>query len=221
MAAGRGPRTPRRRTALIALVLAAAPVLAACGGSEGTAGTAAIADQAVSAALSTGADCLAPQVLSALGFAGIRPPGATRHPDAPEAGPLPDSFVPVSAVLCSTGETLTDSAGRWAAITASRLEGDVDLLVDALTGTTPGGGATTTACATGERRSDLWLVDALGAAVRVALPDGGCGEIDPAVRAGLDELDAVDVERYPVALVAPGASPTSPSSPTSPTSPTS
>jgi hypothetical protein len=29
------------------------------------------------------------------------------------------------------------------------------------------------------------------------------------VRAGLDELDAVDVERYPVALVAPGAAPTS------------
>jgi hypothetical protein len=209
MAAGRGSRARRRWVTLLALVLTVTPALAACGGSDAVVGGTAVADQTVTASLPSGADCLAPQVLSALGFAGIRPPGATRHRDAPEAGPLPDSFVPVSAVLCSTGETLTDSAGRWAAIAASRLEGDVDLLVDALAVVASGGEAASAACATGERRSDLWLVDALGAAVRVLLPEGGCGEIDPAVRAGLDELDAVDVERYPVALVAPGAAPSS------------
>jgi hypothetical protein len=211
MAAGRAARTPRRRAALAALIAATALVLAACGGdgSDGSAGSSALADRPVTASLPTGPDCLAPQVLTALGFAGIHPPGATSHPDAPDAGPLPTGVTPVTAVLCSTGETLTDSAGRWAAVTASRLEGDVDALVEALSATSARGGATAGPCATGERRSDLWLVDALGGAVRVLLPGGGCGDLDPAVRAGLDELDAVDVERYPVALVAPGAAPTS------------
>jgi hypothetical protein len=41
--------------------------------------------------------------------------------------------------------------------------------------------------------------------VRVALPSGGCGTLPVAVSEGLDALDAVDVEHYPVELVGPRA----------------
>jgi hypothetical protein len=180
--------------------------LAACsaGGEPSAAADSAVSPADARTAVASGADCLAPQVLTALGFDGDAYTGATAHPDAPAAEPVPGDFTAVSAVLCSTGETLTDGAGRWAAVTASRLEGDVALLVEALAGT-PAAGASAAACADGAIRSDLWLVDALGAAVRVALPGDGCGRLPRAVADGLAELEAVDVEHYPVELVDPRA----------------
>jgi hypothetical protein len=210
---GRAPRVAPRRAArpraglagLLALALAA--VLAACAGGDPTASTADAARRSASgASVSSGADCLAPQVLAALGFAGAGA-GSTAHPDVPEAGLVPDGFTAVSAVLCTTGETLTDAAGRWAAVTATRLEGDVRPLITALTAssTVPAAGTSAAPCGEDARRSDLWLVDALGAAVRVALPSGGCGTLPVAVSEGLDALDAVDVEHYPVELVGPRA----------------
>jgi hypothetical protein len=48
-------------------------------------------------------------------------------------------------------------------------------------------------------------VDALGAAIRVALPSGGCGALPISVSEGLEVLDPVDVEHYPVELVGPRA----------------
>ena len=206
----RAPRTrsrgtgPRRAVAGVgALVLAV--VLAACAGGDpaSSAGEAA-PRSAAGASVTSGADCLAPQVLAALGFAGA---SSTAHPDVPEAWPVPGGFTAVSAVLCTTGETLTDAAGRWAAVTATRLEGDVRPLVTALTAsaTVPAAGSTPTACAADAPRADLWLVDALGAAVRVTLPAGGCGTLPVALSEGLDALDAVDVEHYPVELVGPRA----------------
>ncbi len=204
-------RPPARRP-LAVLTFVLASVLTACSGggaADGTAGAAVVAADPATTALS-GPDCLAPQVLAALGFAGVRPPGSTPHPDAPSAGPVPESFAPVSAVLCATGETLTDASGRWAAVTASRLEGDIHPLADALTSSsgsaaTPEGGPTT--CAAAAVRSDLWLVDAVGSAIRVALPGGGCGRLPSAVRAGLAALETVDLERSPVELVEPHATP--------------
>ncbi|HYQ77101.1 hypothetical protein [Cellulomonas sp.] len=203
------PRAPRARLAGLA-ALALAAVLAACsGGDPASAGADAAQRSAAGASVSSGADCLAPQVLTALGFAGAGAgAGSTAHPDVPEVGPVPDGFTAVSAVLCTTGETLTDAAGRWAAVTATRLEGDVRPLVTALSAapTVPASGTATPApCGTEAPRADLWLVDALGAAVRVALPSGGCGTLPVAVSEGLDALDAVDVEHYPVELVGPRA----------------
>jgi hypothetical protein len=200
------PRAPRARLAGLG-AFAVATVLAACSGGDASAGADAAQRSAAGASVSSGADCLAPQVLTALGFAAAGA-GSTAHPDVPEAGPVPDGFVAVSAVLCTTGETLTDAAGRWAAVTATRLEGDVRPLVTALSAapTVPASGTTTPApCGTEAPRADLWLVDALGAAVRVALPSGGCGTLPVAVSEGLDALDAVDVEHYPVELVGPRA----------------
>jgi hypothetical protein len=202
-----GPAGPRRGARLLGLVLGPVlllgPLLAACGAGAGPA-----TRTPVGTAVASAADCLAPQVLGSLGF---DPAAYARgaHPSAPAAGPLPEGFAAVSAVRCSTGETLTDQSGRWAAVTASRLEGDVAPLVDALaaparaTATAPVPGAAPTGCPAGAERTDLWLVDALGDAVRVALPGGGCDPLPDAVADGLAALDAVDVEHYPVALVEP------------------
>lgn len=203
----RAPRTrparARRAGAPAVLAVLLGGALTACSGGA-DAGPATAAD-ATRTAVASGADCLAPQVLTALGFDADGYTG-TPHPAAPDAGPLPDGFTAVSALLCSTGEVLTDGSGRWAAVTATRLEGDVRPLVDALGSTATAAPATTTpACAADAERADLWLVDALGAAVRVALPGGGCGALPTDVAAGLDALDAVDVEHSPVALVAPRA----------------
>lgn len=210
MAAAR-PRAPRRRPLRAVLgglaALALGVGVASCAGGDGSSSaTDAAARSSAGAAVSAGADCLAPQVLDALGFAGGGA-SSTAHPDVPDAGPVPDGFSAVSAVLCSTGETLTDAAGRWAAVTATRLEGDVRPLLTALTAssTVPAAGATPTPCAADAERADLWLVDALGAAVRVALPSGGCGPLPVSVTEGLEVLDPVDVEHYPVELVGPRA----------------
>jgi hypothetical protein len=201
--AARARTCARRRAAVPAALLVAA--LAACSAAPDAAGDAQSRASAGRTAVATEADCLAPQVLTALGFDAAAYTGSV-HRDAPEAAAPPDGFVAVSAVLC-----LTDAAGRWAAVTASRLEGDVAPLVSALTGrSTVPAGTSGTACPAGAERADLWLVDALGGAVRVALPGGGCGELPEAVADGIAALDVMDVEHYPVALVAPApsASPT-------------
>jgi len=206
----RRPAAPPGRTRAALPVAALVLALAACSpDADAATGSGADAPPPTAAQRSTvaaGPDCLAPQVLTALGFDAA---GYTRstHADAPDPVAVPPEFTAVSAVLCTTGETLTDAAGRWAAVTASRLEGDVAPLLDALgapatvrTGTSAAG------CPAGER-ADLWLVDALGAGVRVALPGSSCGALPAAVADGLAALDVVDVEHYPVALVAPGATP--------------
>lgn len=180
--------------------------LAACsgGGDASTAGEAGASSVGQPGTVEAGADCLAPQVLADLGFDPAAYTGS-RHPDVPDAAGLPEGFTAASAVRCSTGETLTDAAGTWAAVTASRLEGDVRPLVEAVSGraTLPAAGGATPTCAPDGDRSELWLVDALGVAVRVVLPGGGCEPLPTAVADGLAALDAVDVEHYPVALVAP------------------
>lgn len=198
---------PGRALALAAVLALAGGVLVGCSsGGPATPDAADPAGDSATHAVSTGADCLAPQVLTALGFDGDQSPRAAVHPDAPDAGAVPDGFTAMSAVLCTTGETLTDASGRWAAVTARRLEGDVAPLVRALTSgaTAPATSATST-CAPGAVRTDLWLVDALGAALRVALPGDGCGQLPVAVTDGLDTLVAVDVEHYPITLVEPRA----------------
>ncbi|MEN1976422.1 hypothetical protein [Cellulomonas olei] len=197
----------RRRPAALLLAATAAGVLAACSAGADAAGSSAVAPLPSDTDVARAADCLAPQVLASLGFAADEYDRAP-HPDAPDPAPLPDGFAAASAVLCSTGETLTDAAGRWAAVTATRLEGDVGPLVAALTApvAAPAADAGPPRCDGGAGRSDLWLVDALGSAVRVPLPRSGCDPLPGAVRDGITALDVVDVERYPVALVAPSAS---------------
>lgn len=199
---------PGRPLALAAVLALAGGALAGCSSGGPAAPDAADpADGSATHAVSTGADCLAPQVLTALGFDDDASPRVTVHPDAPDAGAVPGGFTAVSAVLCSTGETLTDASGRWAAVTARRLEGDVAPLVRALTAPEPTPApSATAACVPGAVRTDLWLVDALGRALRVALPGDGCGELPVAVTDGLDTLVAVDVEHYPIALIEPRAS---------------
>lgn len=196
-----------RRTVSGVLALVLTGVLAACsvGGDPDDGAAAGPGSTAVHTAVAPEADCLAPQVLTALGFDPDAYTGAVVHPDVPDPVPVPEDFTAVSAVMCSTGETLTDDSGRWAAVTARRLEGDVGPLVRVLTGlaTLPATGTKPTACPRESTRTDLWLVDALGDALRVLLPGRGCGTLPSGVADGLAALDTMDVEHYPVELVAP------------------
>lgn len=195
-------RHGRTRAAGIAVALVGGALLAGCTVQAAPTLTAQpSASPSVSATRTpAGADCLAPQVLSALGFDPDRTVGST-HADVPDPGPVPQDFRPVLAVECSTGETLSDSAGQWSAVTATRREGDLDPLLSALDGdSTP---SPTLTCAPGGQRSDLWLVDVMGDAVRVTVPGAVCGRLPATVRAALDGLDAVDTEHYPVLLTAP------------------
>lgn len=193
-----GART--RPTRWLAGAFGLVGALAAAGCAAGASAQVNAAEPTTTASGTTQADCLAPQVLADLGLTDDDAP----HADVPEPGPLPDGFSPVSAVLCSSGETLTDSQGRWAAVTASYREGDLQPLLDALEAPAP-----KMSCGVDQEvRHDLWLVDALGAGRRVPLPGGACDDLTGDVGDALDDLTEVDVVRYPVELVQPGARPT-------------
>jgi hypothetical protein len=191
---------PGLRTGLLGTaVLLASSLLTACGGSPEPAEPA--------ARIATQADCLAPQVLSALELVPVSDGRARRtaHPDVPAPGRVPDDFVPESVVTCTTGGRLRDSSGTWAAVTRARLEGDLEPLL-ALLGTTSTDEAET--CDDGDgSRTVVWLVDALGRAVRPLLPVDECGGPSQGVMQALAHLDGTDSKDYPVELLAPRGTP--------------
>jgi len=185
--------------ALASLVLGSA-FLAACAGNP--------APSAPVAEVASQADCLAPQVLSALELVPASSGGAVRrtaHPDVPAAGRIPDDFAPEAVVTCTTGGRLRDSSGTWAAVTQSRLEGDLGPLVALVdrAHTEPAG----TCGAEGPTRTVIWLVDALGRAVRPLLPVDPCGAPTQAVRDTLAALEGTDSTDYPVELIVPRGTP--------------
>jgi hypothetical protein len=161
------------------------------------------AQDAPTAVVVGAADCLSSQVLADLGLvaAGTSGRTGTPHADAPEAGRVPDDFVPVSVVVCAPGGTLQDSSGTWVALTASRREGDLDPLVAALRRPSAQHGGTCSSAAVVP--PSLWLVDALGRAIRPVWPTDRCGSPQETVTAALDALEETDHEQYPVRLVIP------------------
>ncbi len=172
--------------------------LAAC-----SAAPAETAQDAPTAVVVGAADCLSSQVLADLGLvaAGTSGRTGTPHADAPEAGRVPDDFVPVSVVVCAPGGTLQDSSGTWVALTASRREGDLDPLVAALRRPSAQHGGTCSSAAVVP--PSLWLVDALGRAIRPVWPTDRCGSPQETVTAALEALEETDHEQYPVRLVIP------------------
>ena len=203
----RRARAPRR-SRVRALAAAALVVLAVagCGPSSG-AGSA-----ARTAAVSAEADCLAPEVLGELGLT-LDPSLAARasHTPAPTAGRVPDSFVAATVLECQVGGQMRDSAGTWTAVTATSREGstaDVSALVAALDraqrdASSGAAAAATPSCESDDRPLVLWLLDAMGRAVRPMLTLDGCGAPQPEVRAALDRLAVSGVVDHPVELVAP------------------
>ena len=138
----------------------------------------------------TDASCLDPGVLDALGLE-LDPSLRTAAPVATVRGLPPEGFAPDVALVCDRGETLRDSAGRWWAVSATLLEGDLRPLVDVVARTTPAGG-----CGAGVV-AQVWLIDAMGAAV--LLPrEAACA--DDRVPAALADLSVVDRTEHPVAL---------------------
>jgi hypothetical protein len=159
------------------------------------------------------ADCMAPQVLAALdltpapGTAATVPSSAVPHVDAPDPGRVPSTFVAVSAVECTPGGTLVDTAGTWSSVRARRLDGDTAALEAALA--LGPASASSQDCSPGAAaRLDLWLVDALGRAVRAWVPDETCsGGPRAEVTAALDALEVTDSTTYPVGLLEPAPAP--------------
>lgn len=147
------------------------------------------------------ADCLAPQVIAALGLRADDAPG-TAHPDVPEPGAVPESFTPVSAVQCVSGERLTDADGVWSAVTVRQLEGDLAPLLDALAQPSESARADQACAASPFPAWELWLVDALGRAVRAERPVDPCGAPTAQVTAAVEQLDTTGEEHFPVALLA-------------------
>ena len=162
-------------------------------------------DEPTAAVVAT-ADCLSTRVLTDLGL--ISAPSATgrsTRAEAPQEGRVPDDFLPVGVVVCAPGGTLHDSSGTWIALTARRLEGDLRPLVSALRRptATPGG----TCAGVVAAPPALWLVDALGRAIRPVWPKDRCGSPHEAVSDALDALEEIDREKYPVRLLDEPADP--------------
>ncbi len=195
----------RRPVRLLALVAAAA-LVAGCSHDGSESRVSALPTPQPTQVLAA-ADCLAPQVIEALGLPSDERPRTAAHPDIPDAGPIPSDFAPVSVVLCTGDEVLTDATGTWAAVTSHRLEGEVAALLGALETDADASPAPTGApgcTTTSDGAVVLWLVDALGRAVRVEVPVDECGAPTAQVTKALDDLVEVDVEHDPVALV-PGS----------------
>ena len=173
-AAGRGAAT-------VVTVLA----LAGCGGSV------AVSPPVATAEVRTDASCLDPDVLDALGLE----LDESRRADAPAPttrGLPPEGFVADTALVCDRGETLRDSAGRWQAVSATRLEGDLGPLERVLTDGAP-------AACSADLVPQVWLVDAMGSAV--LLPrEAACGD---ATADALEGLDVIERTELPVALAQP------------------
>ncbi|GAA3805267.1 hypothetical protein [Cellulomonas soli] len=150
------------------------------------------------AEVATAADCLAPQVLTALGVPQEVVATRSPHADAPVAGQVPGGFVPVSVLSCELDGTLRDSDGVWSAITATRLEGDLDALVSALA--LPSASRTGTCTGPQPLVPVLWLVDAMGRAVRPLWPTDRCGRPQPGVSEALEVLEATGSDTYRAAL---------------------
>ena len=160
----------------------------------GCAGSAPSASDTATAEVRTDASCLDVGVLEALGLE----LDASRAADAAEPaarGLPPADFVADTALVCDRGETLRDSAGRWWAVTATRLEGDLGPLVEVVTRAAPGECGTAVV-------PQVWLVDAMGAAVLLPA-DAACE--GAATADALDALDVLDRTEHPVALAQPVA----------------
>lgn len=176
-----------RWTALV--VLPAALVLASC--------SAPATDLTPTAVVAPTADCMSPAVLHDLGLVPASAQDAETSPTAsPEPGKIPDTFVPVSVVVCTADGTLHDSSGTWLALTASHREGDLGPLVAALGQPSARRGGTCSPTAV--EAPAIWLVDALGRAMRPTWPTDHCGEPSAAVSQALAKLQETDSVKFPV-----------------------
>ena len=209
---GRAQRGSARPAALVGAGLAVGALLLVLvmgqrSGDEG-AGPSPVAE------VTAAADCLAPEVLDALGLRldpGLATAGA--HAGAPAAGRVPSSFSPAGVLVCQAGGRMRDGSGTWAVVTATTRDGtapQIATLLAALEGAPAPATASVrpTPCATaGTDRMELWLVDSIGRAVRPSTPRDECGRPSAAVQRALDALAITDQVDAPVSLLTP-ATPT-------------
>jgi hypothetical protein len=118
-----------------------------------------------------------------------------------EAGLVPPDFTAVAVLRCDPYASREDVDGVWSGALLERLEGDLEPVLAALA--SPSDPRSLGPCAAIDYLSpELWVEDADGRVVRVAVPSSGCGAPKPV---GLDEalaaLTVVDETFTPEALV--------------------
>jgi hypothetical protein len=118
-----------------------------------------------------------------------------------EAGLVPSDFPAVAVLRCDPYASREDADGVWSGALLERLEGELEPVLAALASPSdvrPLGPCT----AIGFLSPELWVEDAQGRVVRVAVPSDGCGAPKPV---GLDEalaaLTVVDETFTPDSLV--------------------
>lgn len=154
---------------------------------SGCAGPGGGAEEVEAATIVDGYDCLAPNLAGwVLPYDSASTPDP-QHPDAPAAGRVPEGFSPTTAVRCDLMAGIDDAEGRWSAVTAVTLAGDLTALLTALA--VPDDGPWLGPCtADMELVPPLWLVDASGRAINAHYPSDGCGKTKPGVRDALAAL---------------------------------
>lgn len=108
----------------------------------------------------------------------------------PPVGEVPEGFGAIAAYRCDTSASETDDTGTWAGVRITRLEGDLDRLLRALS--EPDDPPAAACPAVGYVVPDLWLADAQGRYVRVGYPAAGCGPKTESVDAALSVLTEVE-----------------------------
>ena len=119
-------------------------------------------------------------------------------------GYLPYDLIDFDATSYEEGVVrLTESRGMTRPLRLGAREGVA--LVAALRLPSSRAKATASCAADSTTVPQVWLVDALGTAVRPQLPTDACGQVRAEVRRAVDRLETTDVVSYPVALVTPSA----------------
>lgn len=196
---GRAPATARTVAAFALVAL-----LASCGSSGATGSPAADTEEAQAAVVVPSADCLAPEVLQALGLrldASLAATASSRE-TAAVPGTVPAGFDATGVLVCEVGGQMLDGAGTWTAVTATSRDGSAADLAAVVTALAAPGPAADAPC---ERAAPVvvWLVDAMDRAIRPQVPVDACGAPSAAVLAALDRLAVTGVVDRPVELVAP------------------
>jgi predicted small secreted protein len=118
-----------------------------------------------------------------------------------EAGLVPSDFATVAVLRCDPYASRDDDDGSWTGTRLERLEGDLEPVLAALA--SPSDPRSMGPCtAIGYLSPELWVEDADGRVVRVAVPSDGCGAPKSVgLDAALAALTVVDDTFTPESLV--------------------
>lgn len=140
------------------------------------------------------ASCLAPNIVAAA------MPGASTTavdlPDAPEAGTLPSGFSTVSLVVCEFAGDTPDGTMQILRQTERSGENLADALALLSTATDTPRNPDNCSTVGSAPIPAVWAVDVRGAAVHLALPRDGCGQLKNDPVTAIEQVPVLSVENY-------------------------